>query len=190
MSSVSAPVGIASTRTCAPSSPMRMTLPLPNCCSRWPSVAFSAASRAFAAFSTSAATRAVSLAASAARPFSAVLPLLVTGIVVAPSVSVGEATIGSTPDGTLERAFAPTAVAREALAPETGAPPTAVVAREASVPPGTGSWDELRARSAPRQAPSSGRPQLGVSPPRGPSASRHAGERFVPRPVAGQERSV
>src|SRR6185437_938146 len=36
-SSDSAPVGIASTRTCAPSSPMRMTEPLPNSRSIWPS---------------------------------------------------------------------------------------------------------------------------------------------------------
>src|SRR3984957_2753972 len=52
-SSDSAPVGIASTRTCAPSSPMRMTEPLPNSRSIWPSAPCRAASRAFAAFSSS-----------------------------------------------------------------------------------------------------------------------------------------
>src|SRR3954452_19850693 len=52
-SSDSAPVGIASTRTIASSSPMRMIEPLPNWRSIWESAPFSAASRAFAAFSCS-----------------------------------------------------------------------------------------------------------------------------------------
>src|SRR5581483_10616513 len=52
-SSDSAPVGIASQRTCAPSSPMRMTVPLPNSRSICVSAPCSAASRAFAAFSCS-----------------------------------------------------------------------------------------------------------------------------------------
>ena len=51
-SSDSAPVGIALTRTCAPSSPMRMTVPLPNWRSICVSAPCSAASRALAAFSS------------------------------------------------------------------------------------------------------------------------------------------
>ena len=48
------PVGIASTlRTWAPSSPIRMTVPLPNSRSIWDSAPCRAASRAFAAFSCS-----------------------------------------------------------------------------------------------------------------------------------------
>ena len=52
-SSESAPVGIAATRTCAPSSPMRMTVPLPNSRSICVSAPWRAAARAFAAFSSS-----------------------------------------------------------------------------------------------------------------------------------------
>src|SRR5919201_4284744 len=50
-SSDSSPVGIASTRTCAPSSPIRMTVPLPNSRSICVSAPCSAASRADAALS-------------------------------------------------------------------------------------------------------------------------------------------
>src|SRR5579863_3909296 len=52
-SSDSAPVGIAATRTCAPGSPIRMTVPLPNSRSIWVSAPSRAAARAFAALSTS-----------------------------------------------------------------------------------------------------------------------------------------
>src|SRR3954470_1781934 len=52
-SSDSAPVGIALTLTWAPSSPIRMTVPLPNWRSIWVRAPWSAASRAFAAFSSS-----------------------------------------------------------------------------------------------------------------------------------------
>src|SRR4051794_10662808 len=52
-SSDSAPVEMASTRTLASSSPMRMIEPLPNWRSIWESAPFRAASRAFAAFSCS-----------------------------------------------------------------------------------------------------------------------------------------
>jgi hypothetical protein len=52
-SSDSAPVGIASQRTCAPSSPIRMTVPLPNSRSICVSAPWRAASRALAAFSSS-----------------------------------------------------------------------------------------------------------------------------------------
>ena len=55
-SSESAPVGIAATRTWAPSSPMRMTVPLPNSRSICVSAPWSAAARAFAAFSSSVVT--------------------------------------------------------------------------------------------------------------------------------------
>ncbi len=48
-SSDSAPVGMASTLTCAPSSPMRMTEPLPNWRSIWVSAPCRAASRALPA---------------------------------------------------------------------------------------------------------------------------------------------
>src|SRR3954447_13379805 len=51
-SSESAPVGIALTRTWAPSSPIRITVPFPNCRSIWVSAPCSAASRALAAFSS------------------------------------------------------------------------------------------------------------------------------------------
>ena len=50
-SSDSAPVGMASTRTCAPSSPIRMTEPLPNWRSICVSAPDSAASRALPAWS-------------------------------------------------------------------------------------------------------------------------------------------
>src|SRR4051812_13135100 len=53
MSSESAPVGIASTRTAASSSPIRMIEPLPNWRSICESAPFRAASRALAAFSCS-----------------------------------------------------------------------------------------------------------------------------------------
>ena len=52
-SSDSAPVGTTPTRTLAPSSPMRMTVPLPNWRSIWVSAPWRAASRALAAFSSS-----------------------------------------------------------------------------------------------------------------------------------------
>ena len=52
-SSDSAPVGIASQRTWAPSSPIRMTVPLPNSRSICVSAPWRAASRALAAFSSS-----------------------------------------------------------------------------------------------------------------------------------------
>src|SRR5256714_570972 len=49
----SAPVGIALTLTLAPSSPIRMIVPLPNSRSIWVRAPCNAASRAFAAFSSS-----------------------------------------------------------------------------------------------------------------------------------------
>src|SRR4051812_36503963 len=64
MSSDSAPVGIASTRTCAASSPIFMIEPCPNSRSICPSALFSADSRALAAFSCSLAAFSCSLSMS------------------------------------------------------------------------------------------------------------------------------